>query len=247
MTGLAEGRVMAVQRWADGLATLNIEADIERFEPGQFVNLARECEGDVLRRAYSLASPPGSPLSFLVTRVEGGAFTPFLLSREPGDRVLVERKPQGFFTLRYVPPAADLWLVGTGTGLGPFLSILGAGEAFSRFERIVLVHGVREPNHFAHRAELEAMERAHAGRFRLIRTVTRSDTTNGALRGRVTELLQRGELERAAGFELSPERSHLMLCGNPAMTDEMLALLAPRGLVRHRVRKPGHVTIEKYW
>jgi len=247
MTGLAEGRVIATQRWAEGLATLSIEADIERFEPGQFVNLARESEGEVLRRAYSLASPPGAPLSFLVTRVDGGAFTPFLLSRKPGDSVLVERKPQGFFTLRYVPPAADLWLVGTGTGLGPFLSILAAGEAFARFERIVLVHGVREPGHFAHRAELEALTRAHAGRFTLIRAVTRSDATDGALRGRVTELLQQGELERAAGFELSPERSHLMLCGNPAMTDEMLALLAPRGLARHRVRKPGHVTIEKYW
>lgn len=247
MTGLAEGRVVAKQRWAEGLATLTVEADIEPFEPGQFVNLASESGGLVLRRAYSLASPPGAPLSFLVNRVDGGAFSPFLLSREPGDALFVERKPQGFFTLRYVPPAADLWLIATGTGLGPFLSILDAGEALSRFERIVLVHGVREPSHFAHRAELEALERAHPGRFKLVRTVTRSDPVDGALAGRVTALMQRGELERAAGFALAPERSHLMLCGNPAMTEEMLALLAPRGLVRHRVRKPGHVTIEKYW
>ena len=247
MTGLAEGRVTAKRQWADGLATLSVEADIERFEPGQFLNLAYESEADVLRRAYSLASPPGAPLSFLVNRVDGGAFSPFLLSREPGDTLLVERKPQGFFTLRYVPPSADLWLVATGTGLGPFLSILAAGEALSRFERIVLVHGVREPSHFAHRAELEALEKAQAGRFKLIRSVTRSEATDGALRGRVTELMQRGDLERAAGVELSPDRSHLMLCGNPAMTDEMIALLAPRGLARHRVRKPGHITIEKYW
>jgi ferredoxin--NADP+ reductase len=247
MTGLAAGRVIAKRRWADGLATLTIEAEIEPFEPGQFVNLARESEGEVLRRAYSLASPPGAPLAFLVNRVDGGAFTPYLLSREPGDPLLVERKPQGFFTLRYVPPAAELWLVATGTGLGPFLSILGAGEALSRFERIVLVHGVREPSHFAHRAELEALEAAHPGRFKLIRAVTRAEATEGALRGRVTELLAHGALERAAELELRPERSHLMLCGNPAMAEEMLALLAPRGLVRHRVRKPGHVTIEKYW
>lgn len=247
MSGLAHGKVIETQRWAEGLATLTIEADIEPFEPGQFVNLAREVEGDVLRRAYSLASPPGAPLSVLVNRVDGGAFTPFLLSREPGDSLLVERKPQGFFTLRYVPPAADLWLVATGTGLGPFLSILRSDEALSRFEHVVLVHGVREPSHFAHRAELEALERAHAGKFKLVRAVTRTEATDGALRGRVTELLSGGELERAAGHALHPERTHLMLCGNPAMTDDMLALLAPRGLVRHRVRKPGHVTIEKFW
>lgn len=233
--------------WAPGLATLTVDAAIEPFEPGQFVNLARAQEWDVLRRAYSLASPPGAPLSFLVTRVDGGAFTPFLLACEAGDPLLVERKPQGFFTLRYVPPAAELWLVATGTGLGPFLSILGAGEPFKRFERVVLVHGVREQAHFAHRDELEAMVRAHTGKFSVIRAVSRGEDSEGALRGRVTGLLRSGELERAAELSLVPERSHLMLCGNPAMTDEMIEILAPRGIVRHRVRKPGHITIEKYW
>jgi ferredoxin--NADP+ reductase len=247
MTGLSEGRVIEKRTWAPGLATLTIDAAIEPFEPGQFVNLARASDGDVLRRAYSLASPPGAPLSFLVTRVDGGAFTPFLLACEPGDPLLVERKPQGFFTLRYVPPAADLWLVATGTGLGPFLSILGAGEPFRRFERVVLVHGVREQAHFAHRDELEAMVRVHTGKFSVIRAVSRGEGSEGALRGRVTGLLRSGELERAAGLSLAPERSHLMLCGNPAMTDEMIEILAPRGIVRHRVRKPGHITIEKYW
>ncbi len=239
--------MIAKRTWAPGLATLTIDAAIEPFEPGQFVNLARDSEGDVLRRAYSLASPPGVPLSFLVTRVDDGAFTPFLLACEPGDRLLVERKPQGFFTLRYVPPAAELWLVATGTGLGPFLSILGAGEPFTRFERVVLVHGVREKAHFAHREELDALERAHTGNFSLVRAVSRGEPGDGALRGRVTTLLRSGELEGAAGLALTPERSHLMLCGNPAMTDEMIELLAPRGIVRHRVRKPGHITVEKYW
>jgi ferredoxin--NADP+ reductase len=246
MSGWSEGRLLSRRDWAPGLSTLRVEADVEPFQPGQFVNLSVEgaAEGD--RRSYSIASPPGAPLEFLVTEVAGGALTPRLLALEVGDRLLVERKPQGFFTLRWVPPARDLWMVATGTGLGPFLSILKSEEVWQRFERVVVVHGVRDARHFAHQAELEAMKGARPA-LHTVGIVSREAPPPGMLAGRVTTALESGALERAAGSTLDPANVHVMLCGNPAMIDEMMTLLAARGMRKHRVRTPGHISVEKYW
>jgi len=247
MQGWSAGQVIARRDWAPGLSTLMVEAAVEAWSPGQFLNLALEVGGVIERRSYSIASAPGAPLAFLVTEVPGGVLTPRLLRLQPGQPLLVEPKPQGFFTLKWVPPSAELWLVATGTGLGPFLSLLGSEELWERFERIVLVHGVRETQHLAHRDELSALVRQRAGRFSFVPVVSREPGASGVLHGRVTTLLENGSLEQAAGTTLTPERSHLMLCGNPAMIEEMTTGLGARGLRKHRVRTPGHITTEKYW
>jgi ferredoxin--NADP+ reductase len=247
MHGLSSGHLVARQDWAPGLATLEIAAEIEPFEPGQFVNLALELDGTIERRSYSIASPPGEPLRFLVTEVKEGKLTPHLLRLEPGQPIFVEPKPQGFFTLKWLPPARELWLVATGTGLGPFLSILGSEEPWQRFERIVLVHGVRDSSQLAHRDELARLAAARGGRLVVVAALSRELATPGLLHGRITTLLAAGEVERAAGVSLDPERSHVMLCGNPTMIEDMTKLFGERGLRKHRVRTPGHVTIEKYW
>jgi len=246
MSGWSEGRLLSRRDWAPGISTLRVEAEIEPFAPGQFVNLSVAGAPDDDRRSYSIASPPGAPLEFLVTEVEGGKLTPRLLALAPGDPLLVERKPQGFFTLRWVPPARDLFLVATGTGLGPFLSILKSDEPWERFERVVLVHGARDARHLAHREELQMLARARSG-FSFVGVVSRDDTAPGLLRGRVTTALEDGSLERAAGVAVEPAHAHVMLCGNPKMIEDMTALLGARGLHKHRVRAPGHITFEKYW
>ena len=247
MQGWSAGHLIARRDWAPGLSTLVVDATVEPFAPGQFENLAHEVGGEIQRRTYSIASPPGAPLSFLVTEVAGGVLTPRLMRLGPGDPLLVEPKPQGFFTLQWVPKAPELWLVATGTGLGPFLSLLGSAEPWERFERVVLVHGVREARQLAHRDELLALAEAHRDRFRFVPALSREAGGSGLLAGRVTTLLTDGGLERAAETRISAERSHVMLCGNPAMIDEMMTLLGKRGLRKHRVRTPGHITVEKYW
>src|SRR5687767_10780019 len=147
MHGWSEGRLIARHDWAPGLFSLTVDASIEPFQPGQFVNLALDVGGTIERRSYSIASPPGAPLEFLVAEVPEGKLTPGLTRLAPGDRLLVEPKPQGFFTLRWVPDAPELWLVATGTGLGPFLSILRSDEPWERFERVVLAHSARDRSH----------------------------------------------------------------------------------------------------
>jgi ferredoxin--NADP+ reductase len=246
MSGWSEGRLVSRRDWAPGLSTLRVEAEVEPFSPGQFVNLSVEGAADEDRRSYSIASAPGTPLEFLVTEVAGGKLTPRLLGLRIGDPLLVERKPQGFFTLRWVPPARDLFMVATGTGLGPFLSILKSDELWQRFERVVVVHGARDAAHLAHRDELETLAKSHPA-LSLVGIVSRETPASGLLSGRVTRAFEDGSLERAAGAVIAPSHAHVMLCGNPQMIEEMIALLGARGLKKHRVRNPGHITIEKFW
>jgi ferredoxin--NADP+ reductase len=247
MHGWSEGHVVARREWAPGLFSLTIDAEIEPFDPGQFVNLALDLGGVIERRSYSIASPPGAPLEFLVAEVETGVLTPSLGALSPGQKLLVERKPQGFFTLKWVPAARHLWLVATGTGLGPFLSILRAPDVYARFERVVLVHGARDRAHLAYRDELRALAGSRAGKLALAWVVSRETSRDGVLAGRVTSALADGSLETDVGLTMSATDSHVMLCGNPAMIAEMTALLGERGMKKHRVRTPGHITIEKYW
>jgi ferredoxin--NADP+ reductase len=243
----SEARVLARREWSPGLVTLTVQADIAPFEPGQFVNVGLRLEGELVFRAYSLASPPGAPLEFYVTEVEGGALTPELAKLRPGDSLLVEQHPQGFFSLRYVPDTPELWLLATGTGLGPFLSMLRSEEIWRRFGRLVVAHGVREVAHLCYREEFAALAAQHEGRLVWVPVVSREPAAGGVLHGRLTTTLADGSLEARAGITLAPERSHVMLCGNPAMIQDVTALLEGRGLRKHRQRKPGHISIEKYW
>jgi len=246
MRGFRAGTVVHRQVWAPGLVTIRVEAEAEPLIPGQFYNLALPVDDSWVRRAYSAASAPGAALEFLVTRVEQGDLTPELTELPVGAPIWVDPHPHGHFTLADVPAVPDLWLCATGTGLAPFVSMLRTPEPLVRFARVVLVHGVRHGSHLVYADELDALSRDHGGRFVRVPVVSRADTP-GALRGRITERLADGAIERRVGASLTPEGSHVLLCGNPAMIDEMMALLGARGLRRHRTRSPGHVTFERYW
>jgi ferredoxin--NADP+ reductase len=244
--GYAAGELEQRHLWAEGLMSITVRARIEAFEPGQFVNLGLVVDDMFTYRAYSLASPPEAPPEFYVARIDEGGFTPALFQTAVGSTLYVEARAHGFFTLDYVPDARDLWCVATGTGLGPFLSILRAETAWRRFERIVVVHGAHAASHLGYRRTLAEIGEAHDGRLTYVPVVSRQSPPD-CLQGRVTDAYARGALEARAGVALSPDTSHVMLCGNPGMISEMSELLAARGLNRHRVRKPGHVSIEKYW
>lgn len=210
------------------------------------MNLGLYLPSGFVSRSYSLASAPGEPVEVLLARVGAGSLTPALFDLSVGASVVLDPKPQGFFCFDFVPPHRELWMLATGTGLGPFLSMLRSGEAFERAERVILAHGARGAAELAHRDELEALVRSRAGSFVYVPVLSRSPEP-GLLLGRLTRVLPSGELEARAGCLIDAERSHLMLCGNPAMIDEVTALLMARGLRRHRQRTPGHITTEKYW
>jgi ferredoxin--NADP+ reductase len=246
MNGWSRGTVTVRHDWAPGLCTLTIDVGTEGHAAGQFFNIGLPMGDQFVRRSYSVASAPGQPLEFLVNRVEDGSLSPQLVDLQPGGHVWVEPRARGFFTLDYVPTVPDLWLLATGTGLGPYLSMLREGALFARFERVVIVHGVRYGAHLAYAQEIEQLARARGGQLVRVPIVSREDVP-GALRGRITDALHSGRLEERVGLALDSERSHVMMCGNPAMIEEMMTALETRGMRRHRLRSPGHVTFERYW
>ncbi|HET9958089.1 MAG TPA: ferredoxin--NADP reductase [Polyangiaceae bacterium] len=241
-----EGIVRARRDWANGLMSLTVEAALPTFSPGQFVNISLSRGGNTVRRAYSFASAPGELAEFYVSEVPGGALTPTLFGLQVGDSLSIDGRPQGFFTLEWVPPAEVLWMLATGTGLAPFLSMLRSGQAQARFRRIVLVHSARHVQELSYAEQLAQLAQNSSCHITVLRTVTREACEVPILSGRITSLFNSGELEARAGTALLPT-GHVMLCGNPGMIDEMTALLATRGLRRHRVRSPGHITSERYW
>lgn len=247
-------RLLEVQTLTSNLFTLRTTRDPGfRFTAGQFARLGvRKPSGCIVWRAYSMVSAPHDEfLDFFSIVVPDGEFTSELSRLSVGDELLVEKQAFGFLTLDRFPDGRDLWLLATGTGIAPFLSILQDFEAWQRFERIVLVYSVRQQRELAYQqviADLPQREYLEGlgDKLAYVPVVTREQVP-GALHGRITQLIETGELERAAGLALSPEHSRIMLCGNPQMIEDTRAVLKTRDLQLALTRRPGQVAVENYW
>ncbi|KZX50686.1 ferredoxin--NADP(+) reductase [Stutzerimonas frequens] len=247
-------RLLEVQTLTPNLFTLRTSRDPGfRFTAGQFARLGvRKPSGCIVWRAYSMVSAPHDEfLDFFSIVVPDGEFTSELSRLKVGDELLVDKQAFGFLTLDRFPDGRDLWLLATGTGIAPFLSILQDFEAWQRFERIILVYSVREARELAYQrliAELPQRDYLEGLDTKLLYlpVVTR-ERVPGALHGRITTLIENGELERAADLQLTPEHSRIMLCGNPQMIEDTRAVLKARDLNLAMTRRPGQVAVENYW
>ena len=246
MSRWLEARVVENRRWTESLFSVRVEAPRLAFQAGQFVRIALDIEGERVARPFSFVNPPEDPvLEFYGVVVPEGPLSPRLAKLGAGERLYVADNPSGFLVLAEVPPAEDLWLVSTGTGIAPFLSILRTAAPWQRYRRVILVHGVRNANELVYRDLIEQLMGAHPGKLSYVRFISREKQA-GALNGRIPAAVADGRLE-AAGAPISPERSQFMLCGNPAMLKDMAAALAARGLKKHRRRSPGQITVESFW
>lgn len=246
--------LLDVQTLTPSLFTLRTTRDAGfRFRAGQFARLGvTKSDGSTVWRAYSMVSAPyDEHLEFFSIVVPGGEFTSELSRLQEGDTLMVDKQAFGFLTLDRFIDGRDLWLLATGTGLAPFLSILQDMEVWERFERIILVYSARHSAELAYQeliAELKDKEYLEgvADKLLFIPVVTREEVP-GALHGRITTLIENGELERAAGLALTPEHSRVMLCGNPQMIDDTRAVLKARDMNLSLSRRPGQVAVENYW
>jgi ferredoxin--NADP+ reductase len=242
-----EGRVIENRHWTEALFSLRVEAPRLAFEAGQFVRIALEVEGERVARPFSFVNAPADPLlEFYGIVVPEGPLSPRLARLRPGDALWVAPNPAGFLVLSEVPDAQTLWLVATGTGISPFLSILCTETPWQRFSKVMLVQAVRHAAELVYQELIGRLLQEKGERLRHVQFVSR-ETHPGALSGRIPAALRDGSLERAAGVALSPESSHVMLCGNPDMLKDAGAALAERGMRKHRRRAPGHITVESFW
>lgn len=236
-----EGRVIENRHWTDALFSLRVEAPRLRFEAGQFVRIAIE---ERIARAFSFVNPPADPvLEFYGIVVPQGPLSPRLAALGRGDRLLVASNPAGFLVLSELPDAGTLWLVSTGTGLAPFLSLLRTETPWRRFRNVVLVHAVRHARELVYQEMIRKISKENSLRY--VTFVSR-ETAPGSLAGRIPAAIRDGRLEGAAGLALN-QHSHVMLCGNPQMLKDATAALVERGLRKHRRRNPGHITVESFW
>jgi ferredoxin--NADP+ reductase len=251
MAAWIEGRVAGKRHWTQSLFSLQVDAPEVAFNAGQFGRLALPApEGQkdpMLGRPYSFVNPPDrQPHEFYFIVLPDGPLTPRLAALAIGDPVWLAPRANGFFCVSEVAQADTLWCLSTGTGIGPFLSMLRTSDLWQKFGRAVLVHAVRHAEELTYRDEIAAIAVARPGAFTYVPIVSREMHAD-ALSGRITDVIADGRLEARTGIALSPENSHAMLCGNPAMVADTQKLLETRGMRRHRRKEPGHVTVETYW
>jgi ferredoxin/flavodoxin---NADP+ reductase len=242
-----EGRVVEVKAWGGRLYSLLAEAEIAPFEAGQFVKVGLPIDGEVVGRPYSLVNAPGErPLEFYFITVDGGPLSERLVELKPGEPLLVAPRPAGFLVLSEVPEAKHLWLMATGTGVGPFLSILKTAAPWQRFEKVLLIQAVRTSAELTYQESVRAIAAQHPEQFIFVPFVSREDT-DFAIRARIQQAVADGRLEARTGVPLSPDHSQFMLCGNPDMVRDLTETLLARGFKKHRRRSPGHISVEAYW
>ena len=251
MAAWVTGRVATKRFWTGSLVSLAVAAPEVTFTAGQFGRLALPAppghKEAMLGRPYSFVNPPDAPVhEFYFIVLPDGPLTPRLAALEPGDEIWLAPRANGFFSVGETPEADVLWCLATGTGIGPFLSMLRTVEPWEKFSRVVLVHAVRHAEELTYREVIDSIAGKHGGSFAYIPFVSREAHAD-ALTGRIPEAINDGRLEGRAGLALSAANSHAMLCGNPAMVEDTQKVLETRGMRRHRRREPGHVTVETYW
>ncbi|QNN21949.1 ferredoxin--NADP reductase [Planctomycetales bacterium ZRK34] len=236
------------------------------FEPGQYATLGLPRDhppvenpdefaaGDprwkkLCRREYSIASKPGGDtLEFYTVHVRDGKLTSKLWHDKSGGRVWVDPHIKGEFTLQRIPTGQNLVMIATGTGISPYLSMLRTYGGTGRWERFVIVHGVRTADDLGYDRQLRDIAEADST-FKYVPICSREPDAGpwGGLHGRVTDLLHPDRFESMLGVPFDAERCHVYLCGNPRMVDDSEALLQARGFVTHTRQQPGSIHFERYW
>ncbi|PHM25725.1 ferredoxin--NADP(+) reductase [Xenorhabdus ehlersii] len=248
MANWVTGKVTDITNWTDSLFSIKVHAPIEKFTAGQFAKLALEIGEERIQRAYSYVNAPDdNNLEFYLVTVPEGKLSPQLAALKIGDELLVTEQAAGFFVLDEIPDCQTLWMLSTGTAIGPYLSILQQGTDLERFENIVLVHAARWGTDLSYLSMMQELEKKFQGKLRIQTIVSREKWPN-SLMGRIPALIENGELESAVGLPIQAENSHVMLCGNPQMVRDTQQLLKEqRNMAKHLRRKPGHITSEQYW
>lgn len=224
------------------------------FTAGQYARLGLRDANGLVWRAYSMTSAPSdAELEFYGIMVPDGLFTTRLKEIKPGDEMQVEKQSYGFMTPDRFTDGDDLWMLATGTGIGPYISMLRDPYVWQKFRNLLLVHCVRHTEELTYQAELESLRTQppvpSQARLQVIRAVTRDPASSPSpyLHGRITTLLENGMLEDAAGLPVNVASSRVMMCGNPAMIEDMRRLLHERGMRPCRRALPGQFVTENYW
>jgi len=224
-----------------------LHADVEPFKAGQFTKLSIMDGDKRIACAYSYVNAPENPdLEFYLINVKGGLLSPYLAKLQPGETVFIEQRPTGFFTLDEIPASEQLWMLGTGTAIGPFLSILQQPDVWQKYKSINIVHGVRFNNDLSYQALVNELLRVHPEQLNYIPVISREEPLQG-LSGRITNAIENNSLFEYVALTPTPNNAQFMICGNPQMVKDTTHLLLDKNFTRNRRKNPGNITVEQYW
>jgi len=252
MSAFHEEKVLSVHHWTDRLFSFTTTRDAGlRFSNGHFTMIGLRVNDKPLLRAYSIVSPNyEETLEFLSIKVQDGPLTSRLQHIQVGDSIIVGKKPTGTLLIDYLLPGKNLYMFGTGTGLAPFLSIIRDPETYERFEKVILIHGVREVKELAYHDYITKELPEHELLGDLVRdqllyypTVTREPFKN---QGRVTDLIENGKLFSDLNMPiLNPSSDRVMICGSPQLLKDLKKILEDRSFKEGSTTTPGDYVIER--
>ena len=253
MSAFATERVLSVRHWTDAYFSFTTTRDDGlRFDNGQFVMIGLEVNGRPLMRAYSIASANWEEhLEFFSIKVPDGPLTSRLQHIQPGDDLLVSRKPTGTLLISDLHPGRNLYLLATGTGLAPFLGVVKDPETYERFDRVILTHGVRNIADLAYHDYIvnELPRHEHLGEIIGRQLLYYPAVSREPFRhaGRLTTLMESGQMMRDLGLEaLDPDKDRAMICGSPQMLADFRSLLDGRGFIAApRIGTPSQYVFER--
>lgn len=252
MSAFDEETVLTVHHWTDRLFSFTTTRNAAlRFSNGHFTMIGLRVNNKPLLRAYSIVSPNyDEHLEFLSIKVQDGPLTSRLQHIQPGDKVIVGHKPTGTLLIDYLLPGKRLYMLATGTGLAPFMSIIRDPDTYEKFEEVILIHGVREVKELAYHDYITKELPAHeflgemvTGQLKYYPTVTREAYQN---QGRITDLIENGKVFKDLGVPaLDPATDRVMLCGSPAMLKDLKQMLEARQFKEGNTSTPGDFVIER--
>ncbi|QJC36899.1 ferredoxin--NADP(+) reductase [Enterobacteriaceae endosymbiont of Donacia vulgaris] len=249
MTEWSIGKIKKIKYWTENLFSIIVNAQVNNFSAGQFTKLALDINGKKIKRAYSYINPPSNQnYEFYISNVQKGKLSPYLYNLKINDEIFISKDASGTFILNNIQSCENLWMLSTGTGIGPYLSILQDKVCFKKFTKIILVHSIRYIEDFSYLNLVKNIEKQHFNKLIVQIILTRNINNNNFLYGYIPNLIKNGQLEQKIGIKISSQNNHIMLCGHPEMIKQTQNFLEKnKGFSKNLKNKNGNITSERYW
>lgn len=249
MTTWISGKINQITHWTDQLFSITVNAAVDTFIAGQYTKIGLKINNKIIQRAYSYLNSPNNPnLEFYITKIISGKLTTLLHSLTLNDTLMISKESYGKFVLNEIPNhRSNLWMIASGTGISPYLSILDSQDKkLEQFSKIVLVHAVQYSKNLNYLLKMINLKKLYNGKL-IIQTILSQEQSNRSLYGRIPILIKNNLLEKSIGLYLN-NNSHVMLCGNPQMIIDTNNILYKKyGMTFHSKNNIGQITKERYW
>ncbi|VFP78395.1 Flavodoxin/ferredoxin--NADP reductase [Buchnera aphidicola (Cinara cuneomaculata)] len=248
MNSWLKAHLIKLKKWKNNLFTLIIQAPINKFIAGQFTKLSYiDSNKKRIQRAYSfINSPNNKNLEFYILLIKNGALTPQLYDIYSHE-IFISKNSFGFFTIAELPHKENIWMIATGTALGPYCSILQHENILDKFNKIILIYAVKYSVDLNYLNLFKKLKKKYKNKI-IIKIILSQEKNKKYLYGRIPDLINSGRLEKSIKEPLCADTSHVMLCGNPDMIKNTQKILySLKNMKKHLRRNPGHITSENYW